>query len=258
MSKQEKNMSFRKVTLSVGIILAALAAGIYYSSIVAAHASSNHFIAASDTPDISELDEGKSEMRPVIERYIADRGSLSRSYPLESSPSRQARFKQFYGDWLALIGKMNFDAMSHEGKVDHILFRNHVERELKQLELQAKALAEIAPLLPFGQAIIDLVEARRRMEKVDPQKTAAQLNDLTKQVEATRRSLEADLRSEPGKVKKSVANRAVSASNSLRGALRAWFGYYNGYDPVFTWWMDEPYKSLDQSIGAYANWLTER
>jgi len=209
-------------------------------------------------PQINELDAGKSEMRPVIERYVADRGSLSRSYPVESSPARQARFQQFYTDWLALIGKLNFDALSQDGKVDYVLFKSHVEHEQQQLELQNKALAEIAPLLPFAQTITRLAEARRRMEKLDPPKVAAQLNELTKQLEATRRSLEAGLRAEPGKVKKTAANRAVSAVNNLRGTLRTWFGYYNGYDPLFTWWVDEPYKTLDQALGNYANWLTER
>jgi hypothetical protein len=197
-------------------------------------------------------------MRPVIERYVADRGSLFRSYPVESSPARQARFKQFYSDWLALIGKMNFDAMSQDGQVDYTLFKFHLEREQQQLEIQRRSLAEIAPLLPFAQTITSLAEAPRRMEKLDPPKAAAQLNDLTKRIETARRALEASLRAEPGKVKKSAANRAVGAVNSLRGALRAWFGYYNGYDPLFTWWVAEPYKAADQALGNYATYLTER
>jgi Bacterial protein of unknown function (DUF885) len=157
-----------------------------------------------------------------------------------------------------LIGKMNFDAMSQDGKVDYVLFKFHVEREQQRLEIQNRSLAEIAPLLPFAQTITGMAEARRRMEKLDPPKVAAQLNDLTKQIEATRRAIEASLRSEPGKVKKSAANRAVSEVNSLRGALRVWFGYYNGYDPLFTWWMDEPYKAVDQSLGDYATYLAEK
>jgi len=62
----------------------------------------------------------------------------------------------------------------------------------------------------------------------------------------------------PIKVKKTVANRAVVAINSLRNSLRGWFGYYNGYDPTFTWWVDEPYKTLDQSLQGYATFLGER
>lgn len=214
--------------------------------------------AGNDTPALTDLDAGKSELRPVIERYVADRGSLTRSYPVEASPARMTRFKQFYGEWLALIGKLNFDALSHEGKVDYVLFRNRLESERQELELQTKALAEIAPLLPFAQTIADLAEARRQMQKLDSQKAATQLNALVKQIDAARRALDASLRAEPGKLKKSTGNRAVSAVGSLRGALRQWYGYYNGYDPLFTWWVEEPYKALDQALATYGNYLTER
>ena len=142
--------------------------------------------------------------------------------------------------------------------MDYVLFKNHLEHELKQNEIDSKALAEVAPLLPFAQPITDLAEARRRMEKIDAQKIAAQLNDLNKQIEAQRRTLETSLRTEPGKVKRTIGNRAAQNVNSIRGTLRTWYAYYNGYDPMFTWWVEEPYKAVDQALGNYATFLTER
>jgi hypothetical protein len=213
---------------------------------------------ASETPAANDLDSSASEMRSAIERYVADRGSLFRSYPVEISQARQTRFKQFYSEWLGSLAKLNFDAMSLDGKVDYVLFRLHLDHELQQLEIQNKAFAEVAPFLPFAQTITDLAEARRRMEKIEPAKIATQLNELNKQIDAARRATETSLRGEPGKLKRSVANRAATTLGSLRGYLRTWFGYYNGYDPLFTWWADEPYKAVDQSLSAYATFLSER
>ncbi len=211
-----------------------------------------------ELPDLEELKQPPSEMRALIERYVADRGSLSRSYPVEISSARQARFKQFYSDWLTALTKLNFDAMSQDGKVDYLLLKNHLNRELQQLELGQRSLAEMAPLIPFAQTIIDLAEARRWMEKIEPARVAATLNELHKQIEAVRRGIETGLRSEAGKIKKSVANRAVGIVSSLRNTLRAWFNYYHGYDPLFTWWAEEPYKAVDQALGNYAAFLSER
>ena len=250
-------MNHRK-TLSVKRLLAALSVSVCFSLFAANPTTWRAAAQRSDAPDLSELDAGKSELRPVIERYVADRGSLLRGYPVEVSPTRTARFKQFYTDWHSALGKMNFDALSQDGKADYVLFRFHLEHELNQLELQIKAWTDSAPLLPFAETITKLAESRRRMEKLDPPQAAAQLTELTKQLEAMRRTLETSLRAEPGKIKKTDANRAVSTVNSLRAALRTWFGYYNGYDPLFTWWVDEPYKTFDQALGSYANWLTER
>ncbi len=208
-----------------------------------------------------------SEMRSAIERYTLDRGSLARTYPVQYSSSRRDRFKKFYEEWLASLKSLDFDSMSQDGKIDYLLFKNHLEYELRQLDIQSRQLSEIGPLVPFADKIIDLEEARRRMEPIDSAKIAATLNDLRKQVDERRRAVELGLRSEarggdtsndPTRLKKTVANRAVAAINGLRGNLRNWYTFYNGYDPMFTWWNEEPYKTLDQSLTSYATFLSER
>ncbi|PYS74315.1 MAG: DUF885 domain-containing protein [Acidobacteria bacterium] len=206
-------------------------------------------------------------MRPVIERYSVDRGTLARSWPVAASPTRRDRFKKFYADTLAGLLKLNFDAMSQDGKIDYILFKNNLEYEIRQLEIQEKQLAEIQPLMPFAKTIIDMEEARRRMEPIDSAKVAAALTSLRKQVDETRRAVELGLRPDRGgetassdalRVKRTVANRGVQALTTLRGTLRNWYSFYNGYDPMFTWWNEEPYRALDQSLTTYTSFLTER
>src|SRR5262249_23344133 len=90
----------------------------------------------SNAPDLKDLDNSQSEARSLIRRYVVDRGSLSRTYPMEISPSRQARFKQFYSDWLATLAKLNFDAMSQDGKVDYLLLKTHLNHELHSWNLK--------------------------------------------------------------------------------------------------------------------------
>ena len=84
--------------------------------------------------------------------------------------------------------------MGQEGKVDYLLFKNHLEHELRQLDIDERQLAEIAPLIPFSKTIIDLEEARRKMEPIDSAKTAALLTSLKKQIDDTRKLVEAGLR----------------------------------------------------------------
>lgn len=208
-----------------------------------------------------------SEMRSAIERYTVDRGSLTRSYPVTVSGTRRDRFKKFYEEWLNSLQNLDFDSMSQDGKIDYILFKNHLEYELRQLDIQSRQISEIGPLVPFGPKIIELEEARRRMEAIDSAKVATLLNELRKQVDERRRAIELGLRSETrggdtnaqtGRIKKTVANRAVAAINGLRGNLRNWYTFYNGYDPMFTWWNEEPYRSLDQAMTNYATFITER
>jgi uncharacterized protein (DUF885 family) len=240
---------------------------------------------ASGTP-LNDIDSTQSRMRGVIERYVVDRGSLNRSYTAEPSPARRKAMKQFYTDWLDSLGKMGFDSLSHEEQVDYLLFANHLHHELRQLDMQARQFDEVAALVPFSQTIIDFEEARRGMKPVDPRQVAVSLTRLGKQIEQTRKAVEAGLKPEgkidakaeekgagekadvkpagkdeaasPIRAKKTVANRAAGLVNGLRNTLKVWFGFYNGYDPVFTWWNGEPYKTVDQALQNYSAFLREK
>src|SRR5262245_44248462 len=103
--------------------------------------------------------EPVSEMRAAIERYTVDRGSLQRSFPVAVSRARRERFRKFYTEWLNSLPGVDFDAMSEDGKIDYILFKNHLEYELRQLDIQARHLSEIEHLVPFSEKIIELEEA---------------------------------------------------------------------------------------------------
>ena len=194
-----------------------------------------------------------SEMRAAIERYSVDRGSLTRSFPVAMSPKRRARFRKFYEENLASLKSLDFESMSQDGKIDYLLFKNHLEYELRQSDIQEKQLAEIQPLIPFATTIIDLEESRRRMEPINSAKVAATLTELKKQVDEQRSKVEKGFQG-----KKAVANRAVAALNALKGNLRNWYTFYNGYDPVFTWWNEEPYKSVDQALTNYSTFISEK
>jgi uncharacterized protein (DUF885 family) len=213
---------------------------------------------ASEEAYLNDFNPPQSEMRGVIERYVADRGNLNRFYTVVNSKSRNNRLKQFFDEWLATLAKLNFDTMGEDGKIDYILFKNYLDHEMRQLDIQTKAYTEVELLLPFAQTVMGFEEARRRMEKIDAPKTAALLNQLNKQVAETQKSLETSLKSEPNKIKKTVANRAAVTLNGLRTTLRNWYGFYNGYDPMFSWWVSEPYKNTDQLLTAYATFLREK
>lgn len=191
-------------------------------------------------------------MRDLIERYTADRGNLARFYAIDISPAREKRMRQFYSDNLAALGRLKFDALDLEGRADYVLFRNHLEHELRQLDLDAKRHAEIAPLIPFAKIAIELEESRRRMESMNAEKAAGSLDALARQAKAA-------LAEAPrAKIDPLSANRASAAITALRATLKEWFGFYNGYDPMFTWWAAEPYKAADEAMQSYARFLRER
>ncbi len=192
-------------------------------------------------------------MEAFIERYQADRSSLMRSFPVADSTSRSGRLRQHYSEWRGRLEKSDFGRMGQDGRIDYLLLRNHLDHELRELDIDSKSREETSPYIPFASTIIELEEARRRMESIDPAKTAGLVNNLSKEIAAARKAAES--RSDTSK---HVAARAATVVNSLRETLRRWFGFYNGYDPLFTWWVSEPYKQVDQALQGYAAFLREK
>src|SRR4029077_9736538 len=125
-----------------------------------------------------------SPMEPYLAWFQADRGNLTRFYNITLSPTRQAQFRTFYRQWQELLTKLPFDTFPQEAKVDYLLLKNYLTREQRQLELRIKEQSEFMPLILFAPKIIDLEEARKRMEKIDPAKTADLLNGLKKEIES--------------------------------------------------------------------------
>jgi len=151
---------------------------------------------SADAPDLSDLNLPESEMRAVIERYTVDRASLNRFYTVAFSPARRSRLKQFCSEWLSKLARVNFDSMSLEGQVDYLLFKNQLDYELRQLDIQSNQFAETETLIPFARVIIELEEARRRMEPVNSEKMAAMMTALNKQIGELRKQAENQIKPE--------------------------------------------------------------
>lgn len=212
--------------------------------------------------ELTDVDTSSSEMRPLIERYAADRGNLLRYYNIAGAPDRRERLQRFYSDARAALAEKNFDAMSQDGKVDYVLFRNSLDHELQRLVLEGKEEAENAAYLPFSGVIIGLEEARRKMGPVDGKNVAEALGELNKQIDAARRTVDAKVRADNSaegvRMRRIVGNRVATEAGALRNTLRTWFTFYNSYDPMFTWWAEEGYRTVDASLQAYAAFLRER
>jgi uncharacterized protein (DUF885 family) len=199
--------------------------------------------------DGSPLDIGASEIRPVIERYQVELRDLNRVYSLPGSALRQAKLEKFYADQLQLLEKVAFDSLSQAGKVDYLLLRVRLLREQKQMITEARQDAEVQALIPFQQTIIGFEEARRRMETVDPPKCAAALAKITADIAAARSSVSSS------KAGSAVLRRAAVRLSQLRNSLRAWFTFYDLYDPKFAWWIEGEYKKADEALEAQAQLL---
>ncbi|HEY1792460.1 MAG TPA: DUF885 family protein [Opitutaceae bacterium] len=208
-----------------------------------------------------------SELRELVDRFVADRDELTRFYSVDGSQLQTRRLREFYAAWRGRLGAMDYDSLGTEGRIDWILLGRQIAYEERLLDRLEARQGEMAPLVPFAGDIARLQESRRLMEPVDPQAAAAVLDAIADQVGRIEEGLGAApggagtngrAKAAPISVTQVVAYRAVGAIGDLRDSLEDWFKFYNGYDPEFGWWVRAPHERLNKALDAYVKFLREK
>lgn len=212
---------------------------------------------AEDIPDLHSLAQPVSRMAAILTRYHADLRTLERKYPLPMSKMCRGRKRRFLCAWLDAIQAIDFTGMNREERIDFTLFKNHLNFCVRKLDQRTAHDDEVAPLLPFAPDVVQLEEARRRMDWAEPAASAEALNKIASSIKAAHLAL-AEPKNEDNKTawKRTVANRAAESIACLQAMLNDWFSFYNGFDPMFTWWADSPYRAVDEALALYREYIT--
>ena len=194
---------------------------------------------------VASLAAQQSELRQRIEAFSADLADLNRRYDTPMSTERRDRLRRRFNAELRALDALEFEQLGREGRIDWILFENHLRRELHDLHEQQRRDGEVASLLPFAGAVVSLCEARRKLEDIDARATAEVVDQIAKQAAAVRDRLR---RGELDDTPPPLRERAARRLSELRRALRSWFRYRDGYDPQFSWWVRAPHEQADDAI----------
>jgi len=210
----------------------------------------------------------RSELAQVVARYDADQEALGRRYGVDYSPARAKRLEAFTTQWTARLGEVAFDKLSQEGRVDYVLLRHELEYQQYQLKRSRQQLAEMQSYTPFAGTIFDLMEARRELKPVNQQDAGRTLALLAKQVDSVRKAVEKVAATKVDTTNTNVRDslrtarfvgfRTAGFVDELRTTLGQWYRYYSGYDPLFSWWAEDPFKKSDEALKGYSAMLREK
>ncbi len=189
----------------------------------------------------------------LIEQYQADLGSLERFYKVEISDERTSRFKKFYEEAEAKLEQQDFDKLNQGQRVDYILFKNHLDRNLAKLDAFQKQIDETEPFLPFASDLIKLGQDQRRSNPIKPQQAAATLAKIETELPKLKQKLEANKTND-----KFAAFRSARFNDQLLRNLAEWYRFYNTYDPQFGWWVTEPYNRTTKALQEFSTFLKEK
>jgi hypothetical protein len=233
--------------------------------------------AAQDAPAVPAdlkplLAAPQSEMRLVVQRYTLDRNTLSGNYANGSlgrggrggrgaqpgtptplvplSPGRIARLKRFDLNWQAALNRIDQAPLSAAAKSDLAALKASVAVNVTRLDEDALLMAQALAAAPFAPKLVQLVEARIRVDDINSQQAAGTLTDVTREIAA--------LTAAPPRLNRDQATLGATAVDQLRAITAEWFNFYNGYDPLFTWWMGMPHAKVDDAMRNYAALLRDK
>ncbi|MCH5715026.1 hypothetical protein [Niabella hibiscisoli] len=94
---------------------------------------------------------------------------------------------------------------------------------------------------------------RRRGLSVKGEEIAKEMEDMRKGVITLIKKLDGS----PA-LEKDQAQVASGSTKALQTLLKNYFNFYNGYDPMFSWWVPKTYYALDSVLGVYATALSKK
>lgn len=203
------------------------------------------------------------EMPSLIQGYSIDNRTLSRYYSPSSSrggggfgggadasigsPEKNKRLQQLVQDYQKKLAAISFNNLSQECKADYILFKRDLNERMQQLLSEEAEVVKIKNWIPFAPKVYALEQLRRRGIQPKAEEVAKDWSAITQEIKL----LQAKLKQEKSIDPESVYT-AGEVINNLRATVQSIHEFYNGYDPMFTWWVPTVQKTLDEALVAYA------
>ncbi|HEX5152467.1 MAG TPA: DUF885 family protein [Parafilimonas sp.] len=189
-----------------------------------------------------------SEVNNIMVQYNADYGNLSRFYIIQNSPERRSRLLATVNEYIGKLGQLDFEKLNTGTKVDYILFNRDLHEQLYQLQTEAKEYDSTKQWLPFADSIYAYEKLRRRGTVLNAQQFASDLTNWSNQIKALQKKL-----AQQSSIPFNLGERARGTIDGLQDALKSIYKFYNGYDPMFTWWIPQPYRITDSLLTVYAD-----
>ena len=192
-------------------------------------------------------------MPQILQHFQADKGSLERFYVIDMSPEKRGRMISFYKEYLGKIKDLSFKSLSQSDKVDYLLFKNQLEANLNDLSIEETNYQSSKNWVDFAAVIYTQEQSRRRGANINAEQTALSWNKLSKEIQ--QKISELNRSANIAKASSMHINRTI---RGYKKAIKSINDFYNGYDPMYSWWTAQSFKKLDSSLDVYQQAIVKK
>ena len=195
----------------------------------------------------------QDKMPQILQHFQADKGSLERFYVIDMSPEKRGRMISFYKEYLGKIKDLSFKSLSQSDKVDYLLFKNQLEANLNDLSIEETNYQSSKNWVDFAAVIYAQEQSRRRGAHINAEQTALSWNKLSKEIQQKIAELDRS-----ANISKSSALYINKTIKGYKKAIKSINDFYNGYDPMYSWWTAQSFKKLDSSLDVYQQAIVKK
>ena len=195
----------------------------------------------------------QDKMPQILQHFQADKGSLERFYVIDMSPEKRGRMISFYKEYLGKIKDLSFKSLSQSDKVDYLLFKNQLEANLNDLSIEETNYQSSKNWVDFAAVIYAQEQSRRRGANINAEQTALSWNKLSKEIQ--QKISELNRSANIPKASSMHINRTI---RGYKKAIKSINDFYNGYDPMYSWWTAQSFKKLDSSLDVYQQAIVKK
>ncbi|KAI5304425.1 hypothetical protein KEM56_006510 [Ascosphaera pollenicola] len=183
-----------------------------------------------------------------VQRVSEDLKELNNIYYVATSSRRASKLREYISKELDALKKFPFEESDQDTKVDYILLKGYLERQNRQIDLGIELDKQAGQILPFAGALVQLCEERALGVPMVGQDAAQKLYDTTKAINSMIDKIENEGFGKD--MAATVAYRAARSVDKYRTYMNEWFDYYASYDPLFTWWVNTPFREFKVKLDA--------
>lgn len=214
------------------------------------------YMVASITGHAQDMDlyQHTTPIEPYVIQYRHDLqavnyfyGPMSRGFQQAApSPEQIDRLVALDDEYISKLKNFDYKVLNTNGQVDYILLNQKVQHHKEQLQENLSTYQRLQAHLPFADIILQLEKTRRRGTSVDGKEVANSLEQAKNLIDEEISKLD-----NVSAIEADDVVYLIGIIESLKLRLESSFDFYNGYDPMFTWWVPKSYESLKEKLDVY-------
>jgi hypothetical protein len=186
-------------------------------------------------------------IQTTIQTFAADLADIQSFLSISFSPTRATKIKDFLTSALiSLIKNFDFDLLHQDDQVDYLLLRSHIKRLLCQgndAEMKFREAKELGLFGTWVDVCIRFVETRHDVGRQSGREIATAFQTAEAGI-GRLISLLGTVSSFGGDGERFIVFWTIAMFEELKEALAEAVGFYRGYDPVISWWLEKPWETL--------------